>query len=346
MKLLRNPKRIAIALLVLAAVVLSRVLFRVPLPHVQLPAETIPGLPILHLPWVGEFAVSNTVLAVLLADVTLLLIAFRVRRQLRLVPGTLQVVVEGIIGWWENQAVQMIGRRATNTYLPLILTVFLLILTANWYELLPGYDTVGVLFVPEEAAETTAVKHTTWKVRWLGEPGHGIGIAVEREEPSGSETHASPEESATKPVDNEHWSFIPFLRAAATDLNFTLALALICFFAIELLGFREHGIRYLKKFVNINFRKGILMGLVGILVGVLELISEFVRVISFSFRLFGNIFAGQMLLFVIPFLVPLIVLPVYGLELFVGVVQAFVFAILTLAFMSVAMIPPHGDDHS
>jgi F-type H+-transporting ATPase subunit a len=75
-------------------------------------------------------------------------------------------------------------------------------------------------------------------------------------------------------------------------------------------------------------------------------VSELSRIISFAFRLFGNLFAGQTLLFVLPFLVPLfIVLPIFGLELFVGLIQAFVFAMLTLAFMSQAVVGHHGDEH-
>lgn len=83
-------------------------------------------------------------------------------------------------------------------------------------------------------------------------------------------------------------------------------------------------------------------GFLNVFVGLLEFVSELSRIVSFAFRLFGNIFAGQTLLFVMPFLIPLfLVLPIYGLELFVGMIQGFVFAILTLAFMSQAV-----EDHS
>ncbi len=363
---LRNPKTLAIAGTVLAAVILSRLLFRVPLPHVQLPAEPIPFLPAVRLPLLGEFRLTNTAIAVLLADVTLLAVALRVGRRPELVPRGLQNVVEVVIEWWHNQAVQMIGVDGARTWLPLVLTVFLLLVTANWYELLPGYDTVGVLFRPEAVAAETDVGHTLWQVRWLGETGRSVGIATARLEPGAEDRHR-PEPSDTgrdrrgavrsetdrlaaahEAVAAEStggWAFVPFLRAAATDLNFTLALALICFVAIEITGFRAGGTRYVRKFVHVDFSRGALMGVVGIFVGLLELISEFVRIISFAFRLFGNLFAGQMLLFVIPFLVPLLVVPIYGLELFVGLIQAFVFSILTLAFMAVALVTEEGDHH-
>ena len=87
------------------------------------------------------------------------------------------------------------------------------------------------------------------------------------------------------------------------------------------------------------------MGIMDFGVGILEIISELSKIISFSFRLLANIFAGQILLFVIPFLVATM-LPgaIYGLELFVGVIQAFVFFMLTLVFSKLAM-EGHGDDH-
>jgi F-type H+-transporting ATPase subunit a len=142
---------------------------------------------------------------------------------------------------------------------------------------------------------------------------------------------------------DEGWAFVPFLRVAASDLSFTVALALVAFFAIQMLGFQVLGPSYLTKFFHFDFSDGIGSGVMNIFVGLLELISELARIISFAFRLFGNIFAGQTLLFVIPFLIPfLAVVPVFGLELFVGAIQGFVFAILTMAFMAVAMIG-HGD---
>jgi len=131
-----------------------------------------------------------------------------------------------------------------------------------------------------------------------------------------------------------------------SDLNLTLALALIAVVAVEIAGLRANGLRYLTKFVHIDFSQGLFQGFLNIFVGLIELVSEASRIISFAFRLFGNIFAGQVLLFVFPFLIPfLLALPIYGLELFVGLIQAFVFAILTLAFISLAIAPPHGEEH-
>jgi len=129
------------------------------------------------------------------------------------------------------------------------------------------------------------------------------------------------------------------LRSAGTDLNFPLALALISFVFVEYWGIRSHGLGYFKKFFAIG---GLLRlrpsGLIDAFVGFLELISEFVRIVSFTFRLFGNMTAGEILVVMITFLVPFVAVEfVFGLELLVGLIQAVIFASLTLVFLSVAV---------
>jgi F-type H+-transporting ATPase subunit a len=176
------------------------------------------------------------------------------------------------------------------------------------------------------------------------------GNADAHEEPQAPEADAgqgAEAEHAEAPSAGEHgYAFVPYFRVAASDLNFTLALALIAFVAIEVVGFRTWGAKYLTKFFHIDFSHGVGTGLLNIFIGLIELVSEFARVISFAFRLFGNIFAGSVLLLVFVFLIPfLLAVPIYGLELFVGIIQAFVFAILILAFITLAAAPPHGDDH-
>ncbi len=137
-----------------------------------------------------------------------------------------------------------------------------------------------------------------------------------------------------------------FVRAATTDLNLTLALGLFAFVAIQVFGVRGLGVKYFAKFINTPALEKAgknPMGVMDFGIGFLELISEVSRIISFGFRLFGNIFAGQVLLFVIPFLAgALLPLGVYGFEMFVGVIQAFVFAMLLLVFSAMAMA---GHDH-
>jgi F-type H+-transporting ATPase subunit a len=127
---------------------------------------------------------------------------------------------------------------------------------------------------------------------------------------------------------------VPILRAPSTDLNFTLALAIISVFTIQWFGIKKLGGSYIKKFINFSSPAGFF-------VGILEIISEISRIISFAFRLFGNIFAGEVLLTVIAFILPVQLLvgqlPFIGLEIFVGLVQALVFSMLTAVFLNVAV---------
>ena len=129
------------------------------------------------------------------------------------------------------------------------------------------------------------------------------------------------------------------VRPAGTDLNMPLALALISFVFVEYWGFRSHGFGYLKKFFAFgDILRGRPSGLINVFVGLLELISELVRIVSFTFRLFGNMTAGEILVVMITFLVPFVATQfVFGLELLVGLIQSVIFAGLTLVFLSVAV---------
>lgn len=130
--------------------------------------------------------------------------------------------------------------------------------------------------------------------------------------------------------------FIPFLHPAATDLNITIGFAIVAFLTIEFAGVLLLGLwKYGGKFIN--FRSPI-----GFVIGIIELISELARLISFSFRLFGNIFAGKTLIVITMFFVPLFLpIPLLAFEAFVGFIQAFIFAILTLFFIKIAVEEPH-----
>lgn len=128
---------------------------------------------------------------------------------------------------------------------------------------------------------------------------------------------------------------VPLLRGATTDLHTTLALAILSVIFTQIWGFIGQGWRYLKKFIN--FGGPILLKPINIFVGLLELISEAAKVLSFGFRLFGNVFAGEVLLTIMLGLIPIVVPTLfYGLELFVGFIQAFVFVMLTAVFWKMA----------
>jgi F-type H+-transporting ATPase subunit a len=135
---------------------------------------------------------------------------------------------------------------------------------------------------------------------------------------------------------------VPLFHAVNADLNTTLALAIIVFLVIELSGLLTLGVlKYGSKFVNVT------QGPMNFIVGILELIGNLARLVSFSFRLFGAIFAGEVLLLVIGSFVPYVLpVPLMAFEMFIGLLQAAIFAILTLAFIKIAIAEPHGShDH-
>jgi len=139
-------------------------------------------------------------------------------------------------------------------------------------------------------------------------------------------------------VEHGHKAFLPFLRSASADLNVTIALAIVSVFSVQIIGIGTIGVvKYGKKFFVNPLKKPFY--LVGTFIGLLELMSEVTRLISYSFRLFGNVFAGEVLLIVMFSLVPYFIpLPFLLLEVFVGMVQAFVFAVLTLVFLKMATV--------
>ena len=135
---------------------------------------------------------------------------------------------------------------------------------------------------------------------------------------------------------------VPYLRGSSTDLNMTLAVAIFAMISVQVWGFRALGFKgYMGKFFFNPVKAPI-----DFFVGILEAIGEFIKVISFTFRLFGNMFAGEVLLIAMGFLFPLIgMIPFIGLELFVGFIQAIIFSVLTLMFGAFAIIPHHHPEH-
>lgn len=239
------------------------------MPHISLAAEIVTRI--------AGFPISNALITTWLVMVFLIIISYLVTRDLKLVPGNGQSIVEMIVGGLYDFFSTVTGKYV-NLVFPLVASLFIFILVANWVGLLPGVGTVGIF--------------------------HGE-------------------------------EFVPLLRGATADLNTTVALALFAMVAIQYFGFKTSGIHYGKRFFN--FASPIFFFL-----GILELISELSKIISFAFRLFGNIFAGEVLLAVMAFLMPFIVpLPFITMELFVGFIQALVFSMLTAVFLTVAVA--HGE---
>lgn len=236
---------------------------------------------------IGTIPVTNTLITAVTVSILLVVFAFFAGRALRLTPSGFQTALELLVTYpYDFVRETLENDRLAEKVYPLIMTIFLFVLSVNWFGLLPFVASVGII---EEV--------------------HGVS------------------------------ELIPFFYPGATDLNMTLALAIVAFFAIEIAGITTLGaIKYGKKFLNFSSP-------LAFMVGAIEFVSELVRLISFSFRLFGNIFAGKVLVLVIMLFVPLILpVPFLAFETFVGFIQAAIFAMLTLFFTKIA-IELHEEEH-
>ncbi len=276
------------------------------LPHIQLPAEVTGHI--------GSFAWTNTLTAMVIVDVLILLLAWVVRRAIasgNLVPKGLPGAMEALFEALYNLTELTAGKWARSIF-PYFATITLFVLIANWMELIPGVDSIGII---EHAAQ---------------EGGHAI-------------QQIAPGIVSIVKGDGEY-ALVPFVRVLSTDLNFTVALALIAVVMVQVFGVRALGLSYFTKFINTGglFTRPV-FGVIDFGVGILEAITELSRILSFSFRLFGNIFAGSVLLFVIGSLVPVFAQSIFlMLEFFVGIIQALVFGMLTMVFMAQAT-QGHGE---
>lgn len=135
-----------------------------------------------------------------------------------------------------------------------------------------------------------------------------------------------------KTTENGQQIFVPLLRGNTTDLNTTVALALITVVFSQYIGIKTIGFfAYIKKFINFK-------GPMAFFTGIIETVSEFAKIVSFSFRLFGNIFAGEVIIAIMAFLIPVLVsFPFLLFEIFIGFIQAIVFSMLSAVFYNLAM---------
>ena len=243
------------------------------------------------------FPITNSIIAAWLTMIVLVAFSYAVAHRMKIIPGRWQSAFEFLLGWLYNFCRRVAGEEKGRQFFPVVATIFLFVAFNAWLSLIPGFGSIMV---------TTA------------EGAH-----------------------------------VPLLRGANTDINMPLALALVSFVFVEYFGLKSLGIRYLGKFLNVGQfftstgqvlrgrlragLSGLFTGFIHIFVGFLETLSEFVRIVSFTFRLFGNMTAGEILLLIAAFLIPWVfALPFYGLELLVGFVQALIFGGLTLVFLTLA----------
>lgn len=292
-----------------------------------------------HIFDIGPLAVTNTMFTSWLVVALLCAVAIIVGRSFSLVPSGFSGAVEWLVaGFYENFVVKVVGEENGRRFFPLVATIFFFILVSNYVGLLPMNNVIGV---PEAGHGDSQVVFEQVSIG-------GLDLAMIPFNPVELDIEGG-DAPLTAHAPGERFSGLlaPIFRSVNTDVNAPLAIAIFSFIFVEFWGFGAHGAGYLKKFFNFGrIMRGNPMGLIDIFVGLLELVSEFARMVSFTFRLFGNIFAGEVLLLMMGFLVPFVLVDVfYGLELFVGLVQAFVFAMLTLVFAQTAVQHHGGDEH-
>jgi F-type H+-transporting ATPase subunit a len=255
----------------------------------------------------GFFTITNTMISAWITIILLVVVSFLAFRKPKLVPTGLQKFMEFVYCTLLDFCVSIAGEKNGRRFFPFVATIFVFILTNSWLGLLPFFgDAYRVLSVDGK--------------------------------------------------------LVAFFRNPNTDINVPLALACFAWISIEVFGVRAVGFgHYMKKFLNFrrlgegfkNIFKGkiktalgdIIFGCIDIFVGILEGVSEVIRLVSFTFRLFGNMTAGEVLILVVAFLAPLILgFVVYGLELFFGFLQALIFGGLTVVWMTMA-ITPHEEEH-
>lgn len=272
---------------------------------------------------IGSFSLRNSMVMAWLAMALLITVALILRKKgLKMVPRGFQnfaeTIVEGLFNFFDSVTQD---KKQTKKFFPIVATIFIFVLTSNWMGILPGVGSIG--FYEKHQEETAAVEEKA------------VEEATEK-----SPATASKESDEKITHEEEKLIFVPYFRSAYADVNMTLALAIISVIATQIFGIFSLGFfKYAGKFFINPFKD-----FIGSFVGILELVSEFAKMVSFSFRLFGNIFAGEILLTVISFLAPFLApLPFYGLEIFVGLVQALVFSLLTLVFMKMAVTSHHEE---
>jgi len=284
-------------------------------PEISVKAENLlgEGVPWLHLPVVGELPLVNTLPTLLATVVLIILLAYATNRSMRrsqrsdLVPRGVGNLMEAFFELIYNLTEGSAGTKWAPVIFPWFATIMFYVLFANLLKLVPGFESIGV------------IHHAR---------GEGHAIA----QLAGSWSNLLPSQG--------EYILAPFLRGISVDLNFTVALALISVVMIQFVGFRAQGFGYLSKFFNFRTMfTAPFFGAMDFLVGLLELISELSKILSFAFRLFGNMFAGIVLVAIVAGLLGKIsILPsmVMMFELFVGLIQAFVFGMLTMVFMAQA----------
>lgn len=246
---------------------------------------------------IGSFTVTNSLINSWLAVFIIVIVSLILGKKIKKIPSGVQNYFETIVAASLNLADSVTGdRQKSKKIFPLVFGIFIFILLNNWLGLLPGVGSIGF----------------------------------------------------TEKIDEE-LVFVPFLRGSTADLNTTLGLALLAVVGANVFGIITVGAwRYFNKFINLaaiaeiphKIKKEptiIFVNPLKMFVGLIEIVGELAKIASLSFRLFGNIFAGEVLLaslaVIFAFLLPI---PFMFLEILIGIIQALIFAMLTLVYFTIA----------
>jgi len=297
---------IALSVISLLAGAIGNSIFGIDLPDWLIIDQPHPELPPEEVFNLFGLPVTNTMIGAWISILALGILFWAATRKMKLIPGRLQTFAEFIIGWLLNFCTDIAGEKNGRRFFPLVATIFLFVIANAWLSLIPGFGSILIV--------------------------------------------------------DAHGEAVHLFRGANTDINLPLALALVSFIMVEYWGIRDVGRKYFVKFFNFSplfasvksvFKGEVKQGLSGMFdgvirafIGMIELLSEFVRILSFTFRLFGNMTGGEILLLMIAYMAPFVVLiPLYGLELLVGFIQALIFGGLTLVFAMIAITPHAEESH-
>ncbi len=285
-------------------------------PEITAAPEKLIEAPLFTIPGLGPFYLFNTMPTLIFTVLLIIVLAYFTNRSMKksketdLVPRGIGNVMEAGFEMIYNLTEGSTGAKYAKMIFPWFATIMFYVLFANLLKLIPGFESIGLL------RETTGEGYATAPLF-----GSVLQLLPQTMESGGH-------------------ILVPFVRGISLDLNFTFALAIISVVMTQVIGVRAQGIRYFTKFFNYTtmFKKPF-FGAMDFLIGLLELISELGKILSFAFRLFFNMLAGIILIAVIAALMGKITIlgsMLYLFELFVAVIQAFVFGILTMVFMSMA----------
>jgi F-type H+-transporting ATPase subunit a len=290
---------------------------------------------------IGSFQITNSMLATLLTDVLLLIVAigtFRFVKSGKMVPSGFYNAFEAIFEFLWNSVEGSAGKWAKRIF-PIPATIFLIIFVANMIKLMPGFESIGRIEQSPTGSGYAPVK--------LFQIGSLEVMTVDKGQPV-TVTQTNEGTSVESTGENcTACAIVPFFRGSATDLNFPLALAIITVILTQVYGAWAIGPGYFSKYFQVKqLVSGGIFGMINFAVGLLEAILEFAKILSFTFRLFGNIFAGALLLSIIGALVAVALPPfLYGFEVFFGTIQAYVFFLLATVFISSATVAHLGEHH-